>query len=100
MESSPQVWLIILMVQEKCFYLICMRALSYWPSWRRISMCLQTAHFGRTGKAYQSNMAVLLYKGGVKCEPSNSFTVVASILLLHDGNIPGHSNSSAVSGNY
>ena len=62
-------------------------------------MCLQAEHFGRTGKAYQENAIVLLYQGGVKWGPSNAFTIVDFIFLLHNGNIPIHSNLSGVSVN-
>ena len=60
-------------------------------------MCLQVAHVVRTGKDFHENTIFLLFRGVVKGEPSNAFTVIASILLLHDGKIPRHSNSSVVS---
>ena len=81
------------------FYIIVMHSPRYWPYWRRTSMCLQEGNSGRTGKDSQGKTILLLYQGGVKREPSNAFTIVASILLLNDGIIPRHSNSLAVSGN-
>ena len=37
---------------RKLFWIIFMHTQSYWPPWRRISMCLQAAHVGITVNAH------------------------------------------------
>ena len=53
----------------------------------------------RNRKGFPLNTIVLLYQEGVKGGPPNAFTIVSSVLLLHNGKIQIHPNSSAVSVN-